>query len=460
MGKENTKKAKKSAVEAKSVQNNERVFRVDRKSGQMVVEFKDGRQITIKFDAVDFAAFLLKVTNEIYCKENNREDRYRVDELGYKLQEFRELLINIDTDWLVRFKNSTRFQATPARDAIWALSEARRKMKTEFVRNGIADKEANILVNKILPTWNGKIAYPVEMFDLCGPDPYLWLAKKQHVYKECGVGLSKDGTEIRSVSEEVEEQEELEIPDSVIKLEGDVFKKCKRITRIRIPKSVTSINRGVFSGCASLERIEVADENPVYKSIDGMLFNKEGTELILVPKGVHGSLVIPESVTQIGYGAINDCKGITNIEIPKGVTRIGWYVFKGCTGLEHIEVAKENPTYKSENGMILNKKGTELIFVPAGIQCSHFMLKDVTKIGSWAFRDCVGLMSIEIPKSVTKIGECAFVNCTSLKRIYFEGNAPKLGRDVFGSVQATVYYRKGTKDWGETFGGLPTQESP
>ena len=254
------------------------------------------------------------------------------------------------------------------------------------------------------------------------------------------------------------------IPEGVVRIFHDAFKDCTGLKSITISQSVTDIGNNigeeVFSGCASLERIEVADENPVYKSIDGMLFNKEGTELILVPKGVHGSLVIPESVTQIGYGAINDCKGITNIEIPKGVTRIGWYVFKGCTGLEHIEVAKENPTYKSENGMILNKKGTELIFVPAGIQCSHFMLKDVTKIGSWAFRDCVGLMSIEIPKSVTKIGECAFVNCTSLKRIYFEGNAPKLGRDVFGSVQATVYYREGAKGWKETFGGLPTQEMP
>jgi hypothetical protein len=74
-----------------------------------------------------------------------------------------------------------------------------------------------------------------------------------------------------------------------------------------------------------------------------------------------------------------------------------------------------------------------------------------------AFHGCNGLTSITIPKSVTVIGKHAFYY-TSLEKVYFEGDAPRLGLDVFEGTTAIVYYRKGTKGWEKTFGGLPTQE--
>ena len=40
----------------------------------------------------------------------------------------------------------------------------------------------------------------------------------------------------------------------------------------------------------------------------------------------------------------------------------------------------------------------------------------VTKIGNYAFQDCSGLTSMEIPNSVS-IGEGAFSRCTGLKSV-------------------------------------------
>lgn len=600
--------AKKVKENNKSVLQNEPIFRFDRNNACMIVEFEDGKQITIQFSGLEFAAFLLKVTNEIYCSKNNIKKRYRLDDLGNKLQEFHKLLENIDTEWLIAFKRSARFQenSNTTQDARWALSEARRKMREEFEKLGIAKEEADSLVAKILPGWNDEMEYPVDKIKLEGADPFLEAAKGQLVFKEYGVILSKDRTEIKLIPDGIEG--EFKIPETVTKLEGDIFKKCKKITSILIPDSVISINNYVFSGCEKLESIEVAKENPVYKSINGMLLNKEGTELILVPKGIKGDLHIPEGVTEIGkytsykctgltsitipksvikitgfgskesiwdnpfrdcnrlkrievaegnpvYKSINgmllnkegmeliyvpegikgnlqipegvkmigervfyNCTGLTSITIPKSVTEIGWDPFSGCTGLENIEVVEENPVYKSVDGMLLNKKGMELIYVPKRIKGELQIPKCVCRIGydafggctgltsiiipkgvieigesafhhctgltsiiipegvieiSWnAFCGCTGLTSIIIPESVGEIGEGAFAGCDSLEEVYFRGDEPVIEapRDKNGELwneknlfsddhnkNLKLYYRKGTKDWSGTFDGLPVE---
>ena len=443
MGKENTKKAKKSAVEPQTIQNSEPVFRFYRNTGKMVAEFEDGRQITVKFNGVEFAAFLLKVTNEIYCKENNREDRYRLDDLGSKLEEFHKILENIDIEWLIAFKRSARFQkeSDSTQDARWALSEARRKMRTEFEKNGIVLPENDSIIDKLLPGRNRKITYPINKIVMEDPNPFLGLEMGQFVFRETGVILSKDKTEIKSIPSEVEE---LDIPDSVIKLEGDVFKKCKRITRIRIPESVTSIDRDVFSGCEKLERIEVSDENPVYKSINGMLLTNENGELIFAPRGIKGDIQIPEDVRSIGENAFKDCTelksitilslffhkienhtfsgctGLTSITIPESVTKIGECAFCGCKGLTSISIPEDVRSI-GENAF---KDCTELKSITILSLFFH-------KIENHTFSGCTGLTSITIPRSVTEIGEGAFRGCTGLTNITIPDGVTEIGSNVF-----------------------------
>ncbi|MDA7514020.1 leucine-rich repeat protein [bacterium] len=55
----------------------------------------------------------------------------------------------------------------------------------------------------------------------------------------------------------------------------------------------------------------------------------------------------------------------------------------------------------------------------------------VTKIDTYAFRDCRNITSITIPEGVTEIGANGFKDCRSLATIIFRGNAPTLGWDVF-----------------------------
>jgi hypothetical protein len=189
------------------------------------------------------------------------------------------------------------------------------------------------------------------------------------------------------------------IPNSVNTIGSYAFSSCASLNGIMIPRGVTSIYGGAFSGCTSLTAITVDALNPVYSSLDGVLFNKSQTWLIVCPAGKTGSYTIPQGVTTIGSFEL--CAGLTNVTIPNSVTHI--------------------------NG---------------------------------TFSQCTGLTSLTIPSSVIVISSGAFASDTNLMGVYFEGDAltpPYLGTDVFDGVNnATVYYLPGTTGWGLTFGNRPT----
>ena len=55
----------------------------------------------------------------------------------------------------------------------------------------------------------------------------------------------------------------------------------------------------------------------------------------------------------------------------------------------------------------------------------------VTRIGGWAFKDCINLTSVTIPNSVTRIGECAFSRCSSLTSVTIPNSVTSIGGEAF-----------------------------
>ena len=83
--------------------------------------------------------------------------------------------------------------------------------------------------------------------------------------------------------------------------------------------------------CTSLASISVASDNPNYIGIDGVLFNKDKTMIVVYPASKDGSeYTIPNSVTTIGEGAFYHCSLLASIDIPNSVTTIGEYAFNEC----------------------------------------------------------------------------------------------------------------------------------
>ena len=220
------------------------------------------------------------------------------------------------------------------------------------------------------------------------------------------------------------------IGNSVTALENGAFSNCPNLTSIAIGNSVASI--GIASGVISeyntgLNNIIVDNGNPNFSSMNGVLFNKNKTELIRYPIGKSGSnYTIPNSVTSIGSSAFSSCSRLTNIDIPNSVITIGISAFYGCTGLTSITLP--NNVTSIESSTFYSCTGLTSITIPSGItiigerafyQCTN--LANVVaesnsySIGNYAFYGCTNL--INIPSGITLIGAHAFENCTSLTNI-------------------------------------------
>ena len=209
------------------------------------------------------------------------------------------------------------------------------------------------------------------------------------------------------------------IPDGVKEIGYAAFSECAGLVSVKIPDNVTKIGDSAFINCANLTKIDVTAGNKYYSSANGVLFNKDKSELICYPAGIKNvGYSIPDGVTVIRDRAFNKCLSLNSITIPKSVQDIETYSFFGCTSLEAINVAASNKNYADVNGILFSKDKTKIVCYPANKKnMSYSISVSVKVVGVAAFRDCIYLKGITIPDSVTNIEHHAFSNCKSLKSI-------------------------------------------
>ncbi len=134
----------------------------------------------------------------------------------------------------------------------------------------------------------------------------------------------------------------ISIPESVVFIDSSAFSYCYSFTEVFIPESVTTLGNSVFYGCGELQKIEVAEDNPSYADIDGVLFNKEGTKLIQYPVSKKGDFYkIPDGVTEIGAYGFSMCRNLIGIEIPESMTAIGADAFNMNFSLFYVIIPEE-----------------------------------------------------------------------------------------------------------------------
>ena len=179
----------------------------------------------------------------------------------------------------------------------------------------------------------------------------------------------------------------------------------------------------------------------------GVKYSKDGRKLLKAPQGLNGtysirkgtkivcdeafrwskfigcrsltSLVIPDSVTNIGDYAFWGCSDLADIVIPDGVTSIGDYAFEGCESLRSVVI----PDGVTSIG--------DYVFSGCRSLTDIVIPNSVTSIRDGAFFGCSDLADIVIPDGITSIGDRAFMGCSSLSSLVIPGGVTSIGESVF-----------------------------
>lgn len=195
------------------------------------------------------------------------------------------------------------------------------------------------------------------------------------------------------------------LPEGVTTIEGVAFTFCKKIAAMDIPASVTSIASSAFNYCTGLTDVNVAEGNTVYKSENGVLFNKAMTEILRFPMARSGAYVIPSTVTTVGEYAFDMSSKVTSITMPENLEKIGKYGFYSCSKVTEIHLP--NTVNFIGNGAFGFCSALKVLELPDAL----------TEIGDWCFSGCKALPNVVLPATLVKYGEGAFSDCYALTSI-------------------------------------------
>jgi hypothetical protein len=227
-------------------------------------------------------------------------------------------------------------------------------------------------------------------------------------------------------------------PDTITNIGHAAFDGCSGLEEITIPASLTGISYFAFNNCSNLRDFFVSPLNPYYSSSNGVLFSKDGSNLIIFPAGKSGAFEIPAHVNTISYAAFATASKLTTVFIPSSVTNIDGWPFAACFDLTNISVSVDNMTYESSEGVLYTKGLSSLVTFPAGKVGTFTVPASVSSIADVAFKKCIGLTYVNIPNTVTNLGSGIFVDCTALVGVSLPSNLTDIPSDTFANCPSLI----------------------
>ena len=249
----------------------------------------------------------------------------------------------------------------------------------------------------------------------------------------------------------------------VLGIGGSSFWFDNTLRGVQIPASVTAIAGYAFGGSTATS-FSVDPLSQDFKSVDGTLMTKDGTELVAYPGGATAtSVTVPTGITKLRMGSfyqgpissvslpstlevidqqVFSLPGLSTLEIPIAVSTIGLDAFG--SSMMAISVAAGNPTFRAVGGVLF--KGNELFLYPRGRADTTYQVPEgTTAIGDTAFDRNTTLTSISLPISFTSFASNPLRGVSNLESVTVEVGNPNFNTidGVLFSGSTLVAYPKG-----------------
>ncbi len=270
----------------------------------------------------------------------------------------------------------------------------------------------------------------------------------------------------------------ISFPEGLISIKDYAFVGCQNLTNVTIPASVTSMHTYSFDFCENLTNITVSKNNKKYSFKNGILYNKDFTNVIMCAEGIKGKVEVPEGVTSIGFAAFSACSNVTSVTLPGGVTSIGGIAFCECSSLTSIEIPssvttieddafygcdklviiceKDSYAYSFAKGKKIPVKIAEKVKRPAGKGTTFTITKNnikvkvtstgtsnptvaVTKIANSSAKKVTIPASVTVDGvtyKVTKVADNAFKGNKKLTTVTIGSNVTSIGKNAFSGCTA------------------------
>ncbi len=168
---------------------------------------------------------------------------------------------------------------------------------------------------------------------------------------------------------------------------------------------VTAIGERAFYGCTGLKQVDIPDS---VTTIEKWAFEESGLT----------SIVIPDSVVEVGAEAFICCTDLTKATLPGNLKSLEANVFYGCTSLASVTLPEQ---LKIIEMGVFRETGLRKIVIP----------DSVTYIGESAFSGCTELRSITLPTGITEITPFMLQGCSNLTSVDIPQNVTIIGRAAF-----------------------------
>lgn len=311
----------------------------------------------------------------------------------------------------------------------------------------------------------GVLGIILSMIMLLTALPMVASAETEETYGDLKYVAYDDYVEITGYNGE---PTEIEIPSEidglpVTSIGNYAFSDCRSLEHIIIPKNITNIRLLPFNGCSSLTNIDVDKNNSDYSSVNGVLFDKEQTSLILYPTGnSRTEYTVPDGVIRIEHHAFSNCNSLINVIVSDSVTYISLCVFYGCNNLRNVILPNsiayidrnvfdntaiyENPDNWHNGALYV---GNYIVATDSLSISGEYSVKNGTLgIAGGTFGGCDNLIGFDMQDSLVFIGTQAFWNCRNLKYIIVPDTFEYLwGIDFQHSNLSEVYYAGTKEQW-------------